>query len=185
MTSDMFNNKEDISYSYDAHFVEQYKLFVDSSQRISERRERANVFFMTVNAALLGTIPTLLNGFKPSVYLWLLFIPVMGVMFCWLWYSMLKNYKQLNSAKFKIIHIMEERMPVNLFRYEWDILGAGKDKKVYTPLSKIEQYVSHIFLFFHISTMVFLIITITQLKDPDSGNKKEVKKEAKKEVPTR
>jgi len=46
-----------------------------------------------------------------------------------------ESYKDLNTAKFAVIHKLEEQLPVALFRYEWHLCGHGKDKDKYVPLA--------------------------------------------------
>jgi len=52
--SNLFNQKEDNDTAeYKKQLFEQYKLYVDLADRISQRRSTANSFFITANAALL------------------------------------------------------------------------------------------------------------------------------------
>jgi hypothetical protein len=69
---------------------------------------------------------------------WNVFIPVTGVVVCFIWYSVVCSYKDLNAAKFVVTHELEKQLPVALFKYEWHV--CGKDKKVgYIPLTHLER----------------------------------------------
>lgn len=41
---------------YQAHLLEQYKLYVGMADKISERRQSANSYFLSLNTALLGFV---------------------------------------------------------------------------------------------------------------------------------
>lgn len=49
-----------------------------------------------------------------------------GIAICVMWALTINSYKKLNSAKFAIIHKMEERLPVALYADEWVALGKGR-----------------------------------------------------------
>jgi hypothetical protein len=50
---------------YREHLFEQYKMYVDSADRISQRRSSTNSFLLTVNAALV-TLYGLTTPLKPA-----------------------------------------------------------------------------------------------------------------------
>ena len=47
-------SKDEYGESYTEHCLEQYKLFVESTNQISNRRLSANSFFLTINTAIIG-----------------------------------------------------------------------------------------------------------------------------------
>jgi len=58
---------------------------------------------------------------------------------------LIRSYKQLNAGKFEVIHEIEKRLPLALYKYEWEILGEGKDKNKYYPFSHIELWIPWVF----------------------------------------
>ena len=76
--------------------LELYKFYLELSDRISDRRLKSNAFFLTINSTLAG-----LAGYNPG-NAWM--IPIVGMAFCCMWYQLVKSYKDLNSAKFKVVH---------------------------------------------------------------------------------
>jgi len=60
-------------------------------------------------------------------------------------FNLIRSYKQLNTAKFKVLHEIEEKLVMNLHKYEWEILEEGKNYKVYYPFSHIEMLIPWIF----------------------------------------
>lgn len=83
------------------------------ADRISARRMIANTFFATVNTGLLALLG---DGGLPC------YVSLAGVVLSFVWWALLKSYRDLNSAKFKVIHEMEKRLPVKIFDDEWAIL---------------------------------------------------------------
>lgn len=133
--NDNHNKQEDL--------MQQYKLYVELVDRISQRRALANTFYLTLNVALLSFIA----GFKDSVgmfYLW--FVLVSGILVSLVWFFTIKSYKQLNTAKFDVIHKIETKLPLNLFKYEWERLEYGKSFNTYWPLTHIEKYIPLVFI---------------------------------------
>lgn len=127
------------------HLVEQYKLYVEMADRVSARRLTANTYFLSVNTALLGFVAYIA---KDSVsFLWVLGIA--GMALCWLWYRIIRSYRNLNTAKFAVIHAIEERLPLSPYAAEWVAAGHGRDPKRYFPLTHIETGVPFIFLGLH------------------------------------
>lgn len=120
--------------------LEQYKLYVEMADRISERRDKANSFFLTLNIGIVTAFGFLWDkhlDFDPKCMVVLPLIVVLG--FCWFWYRLVKSYRQLNGAKFVLVGEMEKKMPARLWATEWVLLGEGKDPNKYAPFSHIEQ----------------------------------------------
>ncbi len=86
---------------YHSHLIEQYKLYVQMADKISERRQSTNSFFLTVNTALiafLGIVAEPNVGSNPSVTAnpplpWALVISAAGVILCYSWYRLVRSYK--------------------------------------------------------------------------------------------
>jgi hypothetical protein len=132
---------------YIEHLIEQYKIYIASCEKISDRRQKANEFFLALNTglvAVLGYVSVQIQ--KSNTVVLLLLASISGIIMCYLWYRMVKSYAGLNSGKFKVIHEIEKRLPLALYATEWEALGRGKDKKVYWPFSHIESAVPWIFI---------------------------------------
>jgi hypothetical protein len=95
------------------YYFEIYSLAVEMADRISSRRVVANSFFASINTGLI----VLLGSQELDWY-----VALAGVILALVWWALLKSYRDLNSAKFKIINGMEERLPVKIFSEEWAML---------------------------------------------------------------
>jgi len=99
--------------SLPANYFEIYKLAVEMADRISARRMLANTFFVTINMGL-----TALLGSHP--FRW--YVPAAGVVLSAAWWALLRSYRDLNNAKYRVIHTMEQRLPARIFFEEWAAL---------------------------------------------------------------
>jgi hypothetical protein len=134
------------SLAFRTAILEQYKLYVEMADRVSARRNLANTFFLTLNTAVFAAIGALAKT-KVPLHSWLLLLPVLGlVVQCGAWFFLVRSYRQLNSAKFVVIGVLEEQLPASPYwRAEWRALGEGRDKTKYWPLSHLEQWVPVLF----------------------------------------
>lgn len=155
--------EKDYGQAYKDHLLAQYQLYVGSAEKISDRRQNANNHFITINTILISFMGVLrqvkLFESIPSVKL---LIAVVGIIICVVFWFLLRSYRQLNTGKFNVIHEIEQKLPASIYDYEWQILGKGKDKKVYFPFSHIEMFIPWIFgivyLGIFLSTLVNLLL---------------------------
>ena len=134
---------EEYGDKYQDHLLEQYKLFVETSQHTSDKRQHTNNFLLTLCSSLITLYVTFLSTF--GHHRWNVIIPIAGLLVCFIWHSMVESYKDLNTAKFRVIHEMEEQLPVALFKYEWHVCGKGKDRDKYVPLTHLERWIPWLF----------------------------------------
>ncbi|WP_230941276.1 RipA family octameric membrane protein [Burkholderia diffusa] len=134
-----------------SHLLDQYKLYVEMADRISQRRTTANSYFLSVNSAILAFVGYLTSK-DSSDYLWLLAIA--GVTLTFLWYSIITSYRNLNSAKWEVVHEIEKRLPISPYDAEWDAVQRGKNAKLYRPISHIEAGVPWVFFVLHLIVLL-------------------------------
>ncbi len=147
------NNKDS---QYLGSLLEQYKLYVTLSDNVSNRRNQNNQFYISLSSGILAAA-ALLSG-KESLHQKVDFINLIvafvGVLISFIWHINIKSYRQLNSGKFKVIHEMEKELPFQCFEKEWLFLKAGKEKKDYFPLSRIEQWIPLIMIIPHLALLI-------------------------------
>lgn len=162
--SNLWNgDKDDVTegITYSQGVLEQYKLYVELADRVSQRRGIANSFFLLVNSSaviILGSLGVSFQDASP----WLFVFPtVILVCICVVWFYLVRSYSQLNSGKWKVVGALEERLPASpWWRAEWQALGGGKDRSLYWPLTHLEQWVPWIFVLLYAGT---LAIVLTQV----------------------
>jgi len=82
------------------HCLEIYKVYVGTADKISERRQTANSFFLSINTVVIGLVSYLQagSGTKPFLGFYLL-VSTAGILICYMWYRLILSYKQINSGK--------------------------------------------------------------------------------------
>lgn len=144
-------SKEKYGEGYSDHLIEIYTLYVKMADNVSERRQSANAFFLGINSVIvagIGSASTLLDATVPTVFYCL--ISLLGIILAFQWHRLVLSYKQLNTGKFKIIHLIEELLPIKPYDAEWVALGSGEDPRIYKPFTDIETRVPWIFFVLHI-----------------------------------
>jgi hypothetical protein len=142
------------------HLLEQYKLYVDSAHQISERRLHAANFFLAINSSLVAVFGIVLSSF--GHHRWNAAIPLTGILVSFVWFRLVKSYKDLNSTKFIVIHELEAYLPAALFKHEWAVCGHGDPKK-YRPLTHTEQWIPVVFVVFYVVLVLYALFA-----QPDS-----------------
>jgi hypothetical protein len=132
--------------NYENHYVEQYKLYLNILNAASDRRNRSNEFFLGLNTAIIGVLGYLKTKDLSDNVIIFIFVPFVGIAICYCWYQIIISYKQLHRAKFNIIHNIEEKLPLSLFKTEWELLGKGVDYLKYRKISSIEKNIPIIFI---------------------------------------
>ncbi|MFD5826340.1 hypothetical protein [Lentzea sp. NPDC060358] len=149
----------DAGEKYRAAIMEQYKLYVEMADRISARRALANTFFLTLNTAVIASYVALAGRGDAVQQPLPLMTLLLACVQCVVWYWTLRSYRQLSSAKFRVVGALEEQLPASPYwRAEWTALGQGRDKSLYWPLSRLEQWVPPVFALFYLSTLLLLIL---------------------------
>ncbi len=144
--------------AYQEAVLEQYKIYVEMADRISQRRGLTNTFFLTLNTAIFAAIG-LFWEYRPEGEVWWLLFPLTVLLGqCFAWYYLLRSYRQLNTAKYEVIGALEEQLPASpYYRAEWLALGEGKDLRKYWPLSHIESWIPTFFAVLYLSGFIALI----------------------------
>ena len=150
----LFNS---IDQTNDIQFLfEQYKLYVEMMDKVSERRHNANSFFLTVNTILISILSAVIGASNVLSFglSWILIASVAGALLCVTWWTLIASYRQLNQGKFIIIHLLESRLPARLFDAEWEAL-----KEIgYRPFSRLERIVPIVFTLMYIALGMFAVL---------------------------
>ena len=110
--------------------LELYKTAVEMADRVSARRAGMNTFFLTLNTALAAVVGIVSSARKPPPHgstptfdaFGLLIAAIAGIVLAITWQSLLRYYRRLNGAKFVVINKLEEGLPAQPFKDEWEIL---------------------------------------------------------------
>lgn len=132
---------------------EQYKIMVQSSDELSNRRSSVNKFYLTMNGAIFSATALIsrhiqkLTDINAGILLIYLFLSVIGILVNYVWSKQVRSYKQLSSGKFKIINMLEKYLKAAIFTTEWKALADGKDEKIYSAFTDNEIRIPKILIF--------------------------------------
>ena len=148
--------------SFNAHLLEQYKLYVQSAENVSARRLTSNRYLLTLSAAILALYGLLDANFDLE---WTaLVIPVVGIAVSLVWCAIIKSYANMNRVKFKIIHELEEHLPASIYKREWHLAEEGRGE-TYQEVTKIESSVPYLFASLHSSLAMWIVFENSGVKD--------------------
>src|SRR5689334_986000 len=106
----------------DPRILDLYKMAVEMADRVSARRSTANAFFLTAQTAFVAVIGLTTPSLLKAPWWTALAVSFAGATLSASWWLQLRSYRDLNSAKFKVINTIEEELPVKVFSDEWTAL---------------------------------------------------------------
>src|SRR5262249_16297609 len=93
-----------------------YKLYVRTASETSERRMRANGFFLTLHTTAIAGLGAGTTYFAPHQPFWTAVVVAalspMGVYMCLVWWRLLTHFQKLNAAKYVVVGELEKSLPV-------------------------------------------------------------------------
>lgn len=134
---------------------EQYKIMVNSTEKVTEQRLKVSNLFFTVTTSLLS-ISVLVGkiiGFANdntallSAGVMLVFA-VLAFVISFYWEKLINSYGKLNKGKFKLINEIEDELKTNLFQREWEILQneVGYESNTKTETRVVKRFRGFIFI---------------------------------------
>lgn len=149
--------------------IKQYEICIEMADRISQRRLSASNYFTSINTALISLLTAFFaysrymgTSSPKDTFAWVaIVISILGVANCYIWCRLIKSYKEMNDAKYKVILEMENYLEYKPYSREWDLLGHGEDKSVYRKFTEVEPRVPLMFSIFYALTITICIITLT------------------------
>lgn len=129
-----------------------YKLMIDSSESLIQRRQKTNAFFITAIGSLLAIAGLLVKtGSISGESIGILYgFSFVGLLLCNSWRNLIDNYGKLNKAKFDVILRLEKSLGSQIYSAEWVALGKGLRPNKYKSFTATEKNVPSYFgvLFF-------------------------------------
>ena len=92
---------------------EEYPIFIDHVNRLTDRRQTVTITYLSVNAALVGAVAFLFkDGYLPnwSQQISALVLFAAGIVACDLWRRLLWQYRNQIEWWYRQIHILEDDM---------------------------------------------------------------------------
>jgi hypothetical protein len=128
---------------YQAHLLEQYKLYAEMADRISQRRDHSNRFYAGLMSAIIALLVIMgrLGVSGNDWHVTLLVAGLFGASLSIVWFINLHSYRVLNGAKYCVLQRIEVELPYAGYKDEWDELRPPEGKPKYTQLTRVERYV--------------------------------------------
>lgn len=153
----IFSSSEDeYGHRYREHFFLQYKLFIESVNYTSDLKLKLNTFFLTANTALVTAIGLGFSSQKPiDASVWHLLLPLAGALMAIIWWGVTYSYKQRNIIKLRIIHCLEERLPLALYTTEWHLMEENHSSRLKKFLFSIDLFIPFVFFICYVLFAIF------------------------------
>jgi hypothetical protein len=143
-------SSKDYGDKFQDQLLEQYKLWVEITDRTQQRRIQAsssdvllvtNTLIAATSAAGVAGSTLGLHRF-PSVVL-----GITGLLVCLAWGQKVTSYRAVLNAKYQVINEIETMLPLQLFAKEWRALA---DSKSYRPrMINFELLLPRLFALLH------------------------------------
>ena len=139
--------------------LESYKIFVGSTEKVTDQRSKVHTLFFTLLASLMTLSFLIANSTKFNAIgiTVVFFIVIIALFLVYSWEKLVDSYGLLNKGKFEIIYKLEKQLRINHFEKEWDIL---QNKLKYQSTTIVEKQLIKIF---KILLSVMLISSIAYL----------------------
>lgn len=134
--------------------IEQYKIMVSSTEKVTDARMKVNNLFFTITSSILSVAFVLgkTYSFNTLSVLAMAILTSLALLTTYFWEKLVNSYGKLNTGKFKVIDRIEKELRTNMFEEEWRILTQDID---YEPNTKTETKIIERFRLF-----IFLILAI-------------------------
>ena len=143
----------DYGEHYKSDMLAMYRDFVASAELVSDRRNKANSFYLTTCTALLGTNTYFSTQIEGVPYA--LLSALLGIVFSSIWVGLIASYKSLNGAKFKVIQEIEKHLPMAPYKAEEWVYQ--KPATYMVKLSKYESYMPLVFIALNFGLGLFVL----------------------------
>ncbi len=149
------SNVESFGDPHHQHMVMIYTAFLQSMEAVSNRRQSTHSFFLSINTAIVA-LSSYFTTTKTSLALYM--IPATGIVVCLIWDQLLRKYRNLNKVKFKVIHDMEQKLPMAPYDAEGAYFMEDSPKQKDIGFTFIERRIPYIFILFHLVVLVLNIL---------------------------
>lgn len=144
---------------------EEYKLFTESTQYLSDRRQAATSTHLMVNTAIFTVLAFLMKdtGFRGWPLVGITFpLFVAGVLACGIWYKMIIQYKTLINWRYEQLMEMERAAADSYQMYvkEYEEFFVSQRGRELFGFSRLEIWLPRLFLGLYVIYMSGLILAI-------------------------
>lgn len=174
------------------HSFDEFKLYYDSTEKVTDRRLDTNRWNYSICIAILVAIATITNWTLTNpVLLWVglaadVLLSLMAILFCALWIGQIRDFKNLNNAKFNVLNEMAPKVEFDTanpgqvtsfcpFDREWKKLTelhalqeVGRSNIVALKSSNIEYFIPKAFAALFLAVLIALVSLVASHWPPSS-----------------
>ena len=157
----LFNSNLDVNTPAEkAMLFEQYKMVVESAQKIEERRKDLNSIFITINWIFFTVLSqmTHLNNVQFSSVLALAVLLIVAIVVSIHWLIVISSYKHLNYINYALLRSLENLLPTAVFSLRTDIMSELEEAEKGNVILEKETLIPKLFLiiyFIYLGIVVF------------------------------
>lgn len=123
-----------------------YLKFVDSGEKVSDRRGAANAFFLSINSIVMAFVAFLWEDRSDPTQSGYLAIPLAGgLILCLAWFASIRSHRQLNGYKWDLVGEIEAKLVLQPWYTEWELAENGKNPRKYLQLTDVETAIPVLF----------------------------------------
>ena len=112
--------KQELTFEEKQLLLEQYKIMIDTSEKLMERRQATGNLYTTICSALIALIGASMGFGNMHVVAAVCFLSgIIIILLCCNWRSSLKAYELNNAGKFEVINQIELLLPAEMFECEY------------------------------------------------------------------
>jgi len=142
---------------------DEYKFFVEQTQRLSERRQASTQTYLAVNTAILAILAllvkdTVLNGWQLAAATAPLFL--VGILACGIWYRIINQYRELIGWRYKQLIAMEKGLRAchQMFMREEKKYFKSENGKKRFGFSRLEVGLPRLFTALYIAFVGLILV---------------------------
>lgn len=104
--------------------IEQYKIMVSSTEKVTDSRSKVNSLFFTITSTILSISFIVIKNyeFKLVSIGATIVLTLLALTTTFFWEKLVSSYGKLNTGKFKLVDKLEKELRTNMFEEEWKIL---------------------------------------------------------------
>lgn len=174
------------------HSFDEFKLYYESTEKVTDRRLDTNRWNYSICIAILVAIATITNwSLTNTRLLWVglaadVLLSLMAILFCGLWIGQIRDFKNLNNAKFTVLNEMAPSVDFDAanpgaitsfcpFDKEWKKLSelsalqeVGRSNLIALKSSNIEYFIPKAFGALFFAILLALIVVVLDNWPPSS-----------------
>lgn len=142
--------------------LDQYKIYLQTSESLITRRQNVSSFYLSVNTALISVttiVTTLCNEINERITI-IIVLSVFGMFLNHFWHRILESYGLLNASKMKVISIIEKNLPADIYDSEWEIMSSKLSNKKYISFTDSEKRIPLLFTVFYSAAIIVCVIVL-------------------------